>query len=131
VIRRYGASFIARFGDRLTPTHCKVLGSLAACRTAEMGARVEQCDHCGQEVILYNSCNDRHCPTCQGGKRAAWLEARQQELLPTVEYFHVIFTVPEELHAIALVHPKVYYDLLLRAVREPAARTVLHRAGLR
>ncbi len=118
VIRRYGDSFITRYGDRLTPTHRKVLGSLAACRTAEMGARVEQCDHCGQEVILYNSCNDRHCPTCQGGKRAAWLEARQQELLPTVEYFHVIFTVPDELHAIALAHPKVYYDLLLRAVRE-------------
>jgi hypothetical protein len=118
VIRRYGDSFITRFGDRLTPTHRKVLGALAACRTAEMGARVEECDHCGEEVILYNSCNDRHCPTCQGGKRAAWLEARQQELLLTVEYFHVVFTVTDELHAIALAHPKTYYGLLFRAVRE-------------
>ena len=118
MIRRYGASFLARYGDRVTPTHRKVLGALAACRTVAMGARVEQCDHCGEKVILYNSCNDRHCPTCQGGKRAAWLEARQQERLPTVEYFHVVFTVPDELHAIALAHPRTYYGLLFRAVRE-------------
>ena len=117
VIRRYGQSFLSRFRDRLTPTHRKVLGAVAACRTAEMGARVQECDHCGKQVILYNSCNDRHCPTCQGGKRAAWLEARQQELLP-VEYFHVVFTAPDELHAIALAHPKTYCDLLFRAVRE-------------
>lgn len=118
VIRRYGDLFLAHFGDRLTPTHRKVLGALAACRTAAMGARVEQCDHCGEEIILYNSCNDRHCPTCQGGKRAAWLEARQRELLPNVEYFHVVFTVPDELNAFALAHPQVFYGLLFRAVRE-------------
>ncbi len=68
-------------------------------------------------MILYNSCNDRHCPTCQGGKRAAWLEARQAELLP-VEYFHVVFTVPDALHPLALAHPRIYYNLLFRAVRE-------------
>ena len=118
VIRRYGQSFLSRFRDRLTPTHRKVLGSVAACRTAEMGARIEECDHCGEQVILYNSCNDRHCPTCQGGKRAAWVEARQAELLPTAEYFHVVFTAPDKLNAIALAHPKTYYDLLFRAVRE-------------
>lgn len=118
VIRRYGASFLERYGDRLTPTHRKVLAALAACRTADMGARVEQCDHCGAQVILYNSCNDRHCPTCQGGKRAAWVEARQREILPTVEYFHTVFTTPDDLYPIALAHPRTYYHLLFRAVRE-------------
>jgi hypothetical protein len=66
---------------------------------------------------LYNSCGDRHCPKCQGGDRAAWLAARQQELLP-VEYFHVVLTVPHELVPVAAAHPTVFYNLLFRAVRE-------------
>ena len=95
----------------------KVLAALAACRTADMGGHVHRCTACLAETPLYNSCGDRHCPQCQAGHRAAWLEARRDELLP-VEYFHVVFTVPHELVPLAAAHPAAFYDVLFRAVRE-------------
>jgi DNA-directed RNA polymerase subunit RPC12/RpoP len=117
VIRRFGEAFLDRYGPRLTPQHRKVLQALGACRTPAMGTRIYRCGHCGQTVPLDNSCGDRHCPTCQAGQRAAWLEQRQRELLP-VEYFHVVFTVPGELGAIAAAHPRTFYTLLFRAARQ-------------
>jgi len=94
-----------------------VLAALAACRTPAMGSRIYHCDHCGKTVPLYNSCCDRHCPTCQAGQRGEWLQKRRAELLP-VEYYQVVFTVPEQLHAIAAAHPETFYNLLFRAARE-------------
>jgi hypothetical protein len=94
-----------------------VLAALAACRTAAMGGRLHLCNACGAETPLYNSCGDRHCPKCQAGDRATWLEERARELLP-VEYFHVVLTAPHELVPVAAAHPTVFYNLLLRAVRE-------------
>ncbi len=95
----------------------KVLAALAACRTAAMGGHLHRCTTCQTQTPLYNSCGNRHCPKCQAGNRAAWLEARSQELLP-VEYFHVVFTVPHELAPLAAAHPALFYNLLFRAVRE-------------
>jgi Putative transposase/Transposase zinc-binding domain len=94
-----------------------VLAALAACRTAGMGGHLHRCNACGVETPLYNSCGNRHCPKCQAGARAAWLEERVQELLP-VEYFHVVFSVPHELAPLAAAHPARFYTLLFRAVRE-------------
>ena len=82
-----------------------------------MGGHIHRCNACEAETPLYNSCGDRHCPKCQAAARAAWLAARQQELLP-VEYFHVVLTVPHELAPVAAAHPVVFYNLLFRAVRE-------------
>ena len=95
----------------------KVLAALAACRTADLGGHVHRCTACSAEIPLYNSCGDRHCPRCQAGNRAAWLEARREELLP-VAYFHVVFTVPHELAPLAAAHPAAFYNVLFRAVRE-------------
>jgi hypothetical protein len=95
----------------------KVLAALAACRTAGMGGHLHRCTACGTQTPVYNSCGNRHCPKCQAGDRAAWLEARSRELLP-VEYFHVVLTVPHELAPVAAAHPAVFYKLLFRAVRE-------------
>jgi hypothetical protein len=95
----------------------KVFASLAACRTAAMGGHLQRCTTCDTQTPVYNSCGNRHCPKCQAGDRAAWLEARRRELLP-VEYFHVVFTVPHELAPVAAAHPAVFYNLLFRAVRE-------------
>jgi putative transposase/transposase-like zinc-binding protein len=95
----------------------KVLAALAACRTAAMGGHLHRCTACHTQTPLYNSCGNRHCPKCQAGDRAAWLEARRRELLP-VEYFHVVFTVPHELSSLAAAHPALFYNLLFRAVRE-------------
>jgi hypothetical protein len=93
------------------------LTELAACRTAALGGHVQQCDTCGRQEVSYNSCRNRHCPKCQGAARAAWLEARRDELLP-VPYFHVVFTLPHELAPLALVNAKAVYGLLFQAARD-------------
>jgi hypothetical protein len=114
IIRAHGQAFLEAMGDRLSSAKQRVLRRLAACRTAALGGHVEQCDRCGHERIAYNSCRDRHCPKCQAQARADWLDARQADLLP-VEYFHVVFTVPEEAARIALQNKKTVYDILFAA----------------
>jgi hypothetical protein len=101
-----------------------VLWRLRACRTADLGGHIEACDACGFRRIAYNSCRDRHCPKCQGPQRAAWLESRLERLLP-VNYFHVVFTLPEALNPLMLRNPRPLYDLLFRA----ASQTVLQLAA--
>jgi len=122
IVRQFGDSFLAR--ARLTVTQRKVLAALAACQTPAMGYRRWACDACGHQALLPRSCGDRHCPQCQGGARQRWLEQRRAELLP-VDYYHVVFTTPHELAGIAAAHPRVFYPLLFRAVRE----TLLEIAG--
>ncbi len=75
--------------------------AIETCRTAALGGHVDQCDACGHQRIAYNSCRNRHCPTCQSRARAAWIEHRTSELFDT-EYFHVVFTVPQPVAAIRL-----------------------------
>ena len=91
--------------------------AIEECRTAALGGHVEQCDQCGHQRVWYNSCRNRHCPTCQSLARAAWIDARRADLLP-VDYFHVVFTVPPAVAAIAYQNKAVVYGLLFRAVAE-------------
>jgi hypothetical protein len=93
------------------------MNALECCRTAALGGHLEQCDRCGHQRNAYNSCSDRHCPKCQSLARAQWLEARQAELLDT-EYFHVVFTLPEPIAAIASQNKRELYGLLFRTVAE-------------
>ena len=99
------------------PDQRRVMAAIEACRTATLGGHVEQCDGCGMVRIAYNSCRDRHCPKCQGLARAQWLADRQADLLP-VPYFHVVFTVPAPIAAIALQNKAVVYDILFKAAAE-------------
>lgn len=115
VIRNYGAAYLERY--RPSKEQRRVLRDLAECRTAALGGHLKKCDRCGHEVPVYNSCRNRHCPKCEGAARAAWLEARQQELLD-VEYFHVVFTVPNELSAVGLQNRRAVYGILFRAASE-------------
>jgi len=100
---------------RTTAAQRKALTAIGACRTSAMGGHMEQCDHCGHKILRWHSCRNRGCPKCGGAARAAWLEQRRTELLP-VPYFHVVFTVPEQFNQLALACPRVFYDLLFRAV---------------
>lgn len=95
----------------------RVLRALELCRTAALGGHRDQCDRCGYQRVSYNSCRNRHCPKCQSLAKAKWLEARQAELLP-VEYFHVVFTVPEVIASVALQNQKVVYGILFKAASE-------------
>ena len=117
MIRRHGAAFLAHEGQRLSIHQRKTLALLAICRTPALGRRVWECDGCGRRAVIYRSCGDRHCPQCQGAARQRWLAQRTAELLP-VGYLHVVFTVPEQLHVLAIGQPRVFYELLLQATRE-------------
>jgi len=111
-------------GASLSSAHRRVLRDIVSCGTAALGGHVERCDRCGHEDISYNSCRNRHCPKCQALDRAKWLAKREADLLP-VRYFHVVFTVPPQIAAIALQNKKVVYDILLRA----SANTLLEIAA--
>ena len=91
--------------------------SIEVGRTAELGGHVDECDHCGRLRIHYDSCRNRHCPKCQSLDKEKWLEARRGDLLP-VPYFHVVFTVPEELGPLALRNQEVFYNLLFKAASQ-------------
>jgi hypothetical protein len=95
----------------------RVLQALVACRTARLGAHVQQCDKCEHRSVAYNSCRNRHCPKCQAASRERWFEARRQDLLP-VGYFHVVFTLPAEISPLALQNKRVLYEILFRAASE-------------
>jgi hypothetical protein len=117
VIRSCLDEFLERYGPGLTPEQRRALKDLVSCRTAALGGHVLGCPECGHQQIAYNSCGNRHCPTCQATAAARWLEARAAELLPT-PYFHLVFTLPDALNPIALANPRVVYDLLLRSAAE-------------
>ena len=100
------------------------MSAIERCRTAELGGHRLHCEQCDTDTIAYNSCRNRHCPKCQAASARRWLEARQADLLP-IDYFHVVFTLPEALRTIAYQNPRLVYDLLFKTVSE----TLLTIAG--
>ena len=117
VFRRFGDAYRQHHGASLSTAQRRVMTAIERCRTAALGGHVEQCDACGHQRIWYNSCRNRHCPKCQSLARAQWLEDRRCELLAT-PYFHVVFTLPEEIAAIACHNKAVVYGILFRAAAE-------------
>jgi Putative transposase/Transposase zinc-binding domain len=96
----------------------QVIRAMTRCRTAALGGHVDVCPQCsGDPAISYNSCRDRHCNKCQAQARRRWIDARKQELLET-RYFHVVFTLPHELHTLVLQNQAELYNLLFRTVAE-------------
>src|ERR1700686_911907 len=116
-LRRYGDGYRERHGASLSTAQRRVMTAIERRRTAALGGHVEQCDQCGHQRISYNSCSNRHCPKCQSLARAEWIADRQAELLDC-PYFHVVFTVPEQIAAIALPNKKAVYGILFRATAE-------------
>ena len=117
IVRAHGDEFCQAHAATLSAAQVRVLRAIEACRTAVLGGHLERCDQCGHERNAYNSCANRHCPKCQSLARAKWLEKRQTELLPC-EYFHVVFTLPERLTALALQNKQQMYGLLFQATAE-------------
>jgi len=113
IFRQYGEAYRAQ--HPLPRQSLRVMRAIETCRTAALGGHVEQCSQCDFTRISYNSCRNRHCPKCQNSERRDWLQQRQAELLP-VEYFHVVFTVPEPIATIALQNKALVYRLLFRTV---------------
>src|SRR6202034_4749680 len=111
VFRRFGQAFRDQHGAALSGARRRAMTAIERCRTAALGGHVERCGDCGYQRVAYNSCRNRNCPKCQGLARAQWIEDRQAELLD-VPYFHVVFTVPDEIATIALQNQTVVYDIL-------------------
>jgi hypothetical protein len=114
IFRRCGPHYRQSHADALSRAQRRAMSAIELCRTAALGGHVEQCDACGHQRIAYDSCRHRCCPKCQSLARAKWLERRQAELLPDVEYFHVVFTLPAPVAALAYQNRKTLYDLLFR-----------------
>ena len=117
VFRRYGAAYRQQHAGSLSRGQLRAMSAIERCRTAALGGHLEQCNQCQFQRIAYNSCRNRHCPKCQSLARGQWIEDRQAELLDT-QYFHVVFTVPEEIAAIAYQNKELVYDILFRATSE-------------
>src|SRR5712692_8501382 len=115
IFRQYGPAY--RQAHPLPLYQHRLMQAIETCRTEVLGGSVEWCDHCQYTHTVYRSCRNRHCPKCQGLAREKWLQQRQAELLPT-EYFHIVFTLPEPVAAIAFYNKEVVYDLLFRATAE-------------
>jgi len=125
ILRAQGNRFLERYASGFSYQQLKAFRAVLRCRTAALGGHLDVCSDCGHQAdISYNSCRNRHCPKCQAQARERWLQARQQELLPT-SYFHVVFTVPHELNVLALTSAAVFYDLLFSA----AAQTLIEVAA--
>lgn len=118
IVRKHGPEYRRRHA--LPRDHLRLLRAIEVCRTAALGGHVERCGNCSHQRISYNSCRNRHCPKCQSPARAQWLAARKLELLP-VNYFHVVFTLPKQIAAIAFHNKKLVYNLLFQT----AAKTLL------
>ena len=118
ILNRHGDAFLAR--HRLSRGQLKVIGAIRACRTAALGGHVMACGDCDHATIAYNSCRNRHCPRCQGAAAKDWLADRQADLLP-VPYYHLVFTLPAPVAAIAFQNKAAVYGLLFKAAAETLA----------
>ena len=117
MFRLHAPSYSEARGRFLCTEQRKVLRAVVQCRTAALGGHIDECDQCHHRQYGYNSCRNRHCPKCQSLARARWLQKRKSELLP-VEYFHVVFTVPATIAAIALHNQRVVYNILFDSVSQ-------------
>jgi hypothetical protein len=117
IFRRHGEAWRQTQHGHLSLGQLKVMSAIERCRSAELGGQVLHCRACGHDDIAYNSCRNRHCPKCQGNAARRWLKARQADLLP-VEYYHVVFTLPAPIAAIAYYNKAVVYKLLFDMAAE-------------
>jgi len=121
VLRKYGPAWRGEQRAHLSLAQLKVMSAIEQCRSAALGGHVLRCDGCGTDQIAYNSCRNRHCPKCQSSAAKRWLEARQADLLP-VEYYHVVFTLPAPIAAIAYQNKAVIYGMLFDVAAETLIR---------
>ena len=117
IFRAFGAAYRDAHAHEMPLRHLRAMRAIEICRTAELGGHVDECDYCGALRISYNSCRNRHCPKCQCLDKERWLEAQKRDVLPT-QYFHVVFTLPQDVRPIALRNQRVIYTILFKAVSE-------------
>jgi len=113
----------------LSPVQARAFRDITRCRTAALGGHVDVCDECGHQVISYNSCRNRHCPKCQTLAKERWIEKQERDLLD-VGYFHVVFTLPDDLNPVMLQNQETMYSLFFKAVSETLLELGLNKKYL-
>lgn len=121
IFARYGPAYLNRYGSAVLPSHRRAMQDIVRCRTEPMGGQVFCCNHCGRHHYVYHSCRNRSCPKCHHQQTEAWLTERRQELLP-VTYFHLVFTVPDELRAALRSRQTPLYSILMKAAAQATIR---------
>lgn len=111
--------FYTQFREKYNPSlvQAKAAHDIMQCRTPALGGHIYECNECGHSMILYNSCRNRHCNMCQNLPRAVWVDKRTEDIL-NAPYFHVVFTLPKELHSLIYQNQKELYALMYKAVSE-------------
>ena len=117
IFRDHGAAWRNANAGHLSLGQLQVMSAIERCRTAALGGHIAACERCEHTQVAYNSCRNRHCPKCQGAAAKAWLAERQADLLP-VPYYHVVFTLPAPIAALAWQNKAVVYDLLFKTAAE-------------
>ena len=117
IFRAHGPAWRRAQAGHLSLGQLKVMSAIERCRSAALGGHVLRCPACEHTQIAYNSCRNRHCPKCQASTARRWLEARQADLLP-VDYYHLVFTLPGPISALAYHNKSVIYRLLFQTAAE-------------
>ncbi|MEZ4308725.1 MAG: IS91 family transposase [Polyangiaceae bacterium] len=121
VLRRHGPDYLHRHGDAVLPSHVRAIRDITQCRTPDLGGQLVRCIECSAEHLAYHSCRNRACPRCGHGATEEWLAQQRQLLLP-VRYFHVVFTLPDELRRVVRSHQQALLSALMQAAFESLAR---------
>jgi hypothetical protein len=117
IFRAHGPAWRHQERGHFSLGQLKVMSAVEHCRSAALGGHALRCSACAQPQIAYNSCRNRHCPKCQGSAAQRWLQARSADLLP-VDYYHVVFTLPAPLSALAYTNKELMYGLLFDVAAE-------------
>jgi hypothetical protein len=124
IVTKHGKEYLNEFGDRMLPSHKRALTDILACRTESMGGHICECEVCGYQHYSHHSCKNRSCPKCHTNDTKRWLEKREAEMLP-VRYFHVVFTIPQELRDIVRSNQNKLYSVLIQAAADMLMKLAL------
>ena len=124
-------NFASQYKEEYRPSirQMKALRDITTCRTEQLGGRVYECDECGDQINLYNSCRNRHCPTGQGINKEIWVDERKKDIL-NVPYFHVVFTMPKEIQQIIYHNQKALYSLMYKCVAQTLSELSMDKKHL-
>lgn len=114
VFRQFAPSYLAAYGAHMPPSHLRAIEDILACHTKVMGGHMYQCQDCGERFYVLHGCGNRACPSCHYARTLAWLDARREQML-ACPYYHVVFTLPEHLRAIARGNQSDCYGILMKA----------------
>ena len=123
IFREYGRQFLAK--HKLCPDQYKAFTAISQCRTAALGGHVEGCNQCGHQQVAYNSCRNRNCNKCQYTKQLVWVD-KLKSTLPVCRYFHMVFTIPADLHKIFYLNQQICYSLLFKAASQTLQKVALN-----